>query len=251
MRWPWAATDRPGLAKGQTAPSSGPQTEAQVAVLSSVLPPFPPPSLFDMARFVDDQAEDLKELCEQLHVAFDACAQDVDPRLDDEEMFDPIAARFLWHHVPDIRDIASRASVLGFWLQVLRGVVDVEKRQSASLPEQALAAPPIAGGSGSVRGRGIGMDNLDDGTGSPRHDAFGTVAETGDLAQAGSEPDGEDDLPPFLTAQEAAEQLRVSRWAVYDAVKAGTLPAVRVGRAIRIPRHAVASTPADPAVEEE
>jgi excisionase family DNA binding protein len=47
------------------------------------------------------------------------------------------------------------------------------------------------------------------------------------------------DLPPFLTPKEAAARLRVSRWAIYDAVSAGTLPAVRVGRCIRIPKHAV------------
>jgi excisionase family DNA binding protein len=47
------------------------------------------------------------------------------------------------------------------------------------------------------------------------------------------------DLPPFLTPKEAAARLRVSRWAIYDAVNAGTLPAVRVGRCIRIPKHAV------------
>jgi hypothetical protein len=113
-----------------TPPSGEPPTDAQVAMLASCLPPFPAPSLFDIAQFVDDQAERLKELCEQLHSAFEACAQDIDPRLDEDEMFDPIAARFLWHHVPDIRDIASRASVLGFWFQMLRRVVDIEKRQS-------------------------------------------------------------------------------------------------------------------------
>ena len=41
-----------------------------------------------------------------------------------------------------------------------------------------------------------------------------------------------------LTPREAADYLRVSRWAIYDAVAAGTLPAIRVGRAIRIPTSA-------------
>jgi len=70
------------------------------------------------------------------------------------------------------------------------------------------------------------------------------TSRTGEGA-SGSSPTGtvDHDLPPFLTAQEAAARLRVSVWAVYDAVNAGTLPAVRVGRAIRIPRHAVAVTP--------
>jgi hypothetical protein len=107
-------------------------TEAQVVMLRSTLPAFPPPSLDDLARFVDDQAEILKELCVRLSAAFEACAQGIDPRLDDKEMFDPIAARFLWHHVPDIQDIASRASVLGFWLNVLRGVVDIERNHGVT-----------------------------------------------------------------------------------------------------------------------
>ena len=55
----------------------------------------------------------------------------------------------------------------------------------------------------------------------------------------------EDGLPAVLTPQEAADYLRVSRWAIYDAVAAGTLPAIRVGRAIRIP--ASAPWPADDA----
>ena len=51
--------------------------------------------------------------------------------------------------------------------------------------------------------------------------------------------DEDSGLPPFLTPKEAASRLRVSIWAIYDAVAAETLPAVRVGRSIRIPRHAV------------
>lgn len=63
---------------------------------------------------------------------------------------------------------------------------------------------------------------------------------TADDAPTGVGIDEEDGrLPAFLTPREAAERLRVSVWAVYDAVKAETLPAVRVGRAIRIPRRAV------------
>jgi hypothetical protein len=113
-------------------PTTNRPTEAQVVMLRSTLPAFAPPSLEDLARFVDDQAENLKVLCAQLGAAFDACAQDIDPSLDDQEMFDPIAARFLWHHVPDLKDIASRASVLGFWLNVLRGVVEIERQRGVA-----------------------------------------------------------------------------------------------------------------------
>jgi excisionase family DNA binding protein len=38
----------------------------------------------------------------------------------------------------------------------------------------------------------------------------------------------------FLTVQEVAELLRVSTMTVYRTIKAGDLPAVRVGRAFRV-----------------
>ena len=47
------------------------------------------------------------------------------------------------------------------------------------------------------------------------------------------------DLPLVLTADEAADALRISRWAVYEAVKRGELRAVRLGRTLRIPRAAI------------
>jgi excisionase family DNA binding protein len=235
---------------GTSVPSSGHPSEAQVAILASVRPPFPAPSLFDLADFVDDQAEDLKELCEQLHVAFEACAQDIDPRLDDEEMFDPIAARFLWQHVPDIRNIASRASVLGFWLQVLRGVVDIEKRQAGVAPPPLPQLTSVEGEiTGAASGGATGADRGSGPDGPPRRDVTATFGGTSDRAAADS--DGrERHVPPFLTAREAAAQLRVAVGTVYEAVKAGRLPAVRVGRSIRIPRHAVdAAAPAESAAE--
>lgn len=75
---------------------------------------------------------------------------------------------------------------------------------------------------------------------SPSGDHRAAGSDSGDHGPVAAEPDDEErDLPPFLTPQEVAERLRVSVWAVYDAVKDETLPAVRVGRAIRIPRHAV------------
>jgi excisionase family DNA binding protein len=43
----------------------------------------------------------------------------------------------------------------------------------------------------------------------------------------------------WLTAREAAALLRVNYRTVLDAVHAGELPAVRVGRTIRIPRRAL------------
>jgi excisionase family DNA binding protein len=43
--------------------------------------------------------------------------------------------------------------------------------------------------------------------------------------------------PAVLTVEEAAALLRISRSAAYAAVAAGELPACRVGRTWRVPRH--------------
>jgi len=40
--------------------------------------------------------------------------------------------------------------------------------------------------------------------------------------------------PRFLTALEVAERMRVSKMTVYRLVRAGKIPAVRIGRAFRI-----------------
>jgi excisionase family DNA binding protein len=47
-------------------------------------------------------------------------------------------------------------------------------------------------------------------------------------------------LPAFLTVPEAAQILRLGRSAAYEAVARGELPAVRFGRRLRVPRHALA-----------
>jgi excisionase family DNA binding protein len=43
----------------------------------------------------------------------------------------------------------------------------------------------------------------------------------------------------YLTVKEVAEELRVSRQAVYDWINAGQLRAVRAGDRVRIPREAL------------
>lgn len=43
----------------------------------------------------------------------------------------------------------------------------------------------------------------------------------------------------FLTVAEVASVMRVSKMTVYRLVNAGTLPAVRVGRSVRVPEQAV------------
>ncbi len=42
-------------------------------------------------------------------------------------------------------------------------------------------------------------------------------------------------LPAVLTVEEAAEVLRIGRSAAYAAVRAGEIPSIKVGRAIRVP----------------
>jgi excisionase family DNA binding protein len=49
-----------------------------------------------------------------------------------------------------------------------------------------------------------------------------------------------EELPLLLTVDEAAEILRIGRNGAYAAVANGCLPAVRIGRTIRIPRDALA-----------
>ena len=44
------------------------------------------------------------------------------------------------------------------------------------------------------------------------------------------------ELPLMLTVEEAAEVLRIGKNRAYAAVADGSLPAVRIGRVIRIPR---------------
>ena len=43
----------------------------------------------------------------------------------------------------------------------------------------------------------------------------------------------------FLTVAEVAEMMRVSKMTVYRLVHAGELPAIRIGRSIRVPESAV------------
>jgi excisionase family DNA binding protein len=47
------------------------------------------------------------------------------------------------------------------------------------------------------------------------------------------------DQPAVLTVEEAAKVLRVGRTAAYEAARRGEIPVVRVGRSLRVPRHAL------------
>jgi excisionase family DNA binding protein len=49
-----------------------------------------------------------------------------------------------------------------------------------------------------------------------------------------------DQLPLLLTVEEAGKVMRISRTGAYDAVAEGALPAIRIGRTIRIPRDRLA-----------
>lgn len=48
-----------------------------------------------------------------------------------------------------------------------------------------------------------------------------------------------DELPPVLTVDETASMLRISRGSAYEGVRTGAIPAIRVGRTWRVPRHAL------------
>lgn len=47
------------------------------------------------------------------------------------------------------------------------------------------------------------------------------------------------DFPDVLTVEQAAEVLAVSRGSAYEGCRTGAIPSIRVGRCIRIPRHAL------------
>ncbi|MEV8145272.1 helix-turn-helix domain-containing protein [Specibacter sp. NPDC078709] len=53
----------------------------------------------------------------------------------------------------------------------------------------------------------------------------------------------------FLTVQEVAELMRVSKMTIYRMVHAGELPAVRFGRSYRVPANAVESFLKDAVVD--
>lgn len=53
-------------------------------------------------------------------------------------------------------------------------------------------------------------------------------------------PASVNDLPLTLTVEEAAELLRIGKNSAYAAVADGSLPSLRIGRVIRIPRDALA-----------
>lgn len=48
-----------------------------------------------------------------------------------------------------------------------------------------------------------------------------------------------DELPDVLTADEVAEVLRVGRNTVYDCVRTGAIPSVRLGRRLLVPKAAL------------
>jgi excisionase family DNA binding protein len=47
-------------------------------------------------------------------------------------------------------------------------------------------------------------------------------------------------LEPYLTVEEVAQALRISRWKVYELIRSRDLASFRVGRCRRVPAHAVA-----------
>lgn len=66
---------------------------------------------------------------------------------------------------------------------------------------------------------------------SVRHDAraAGSVVTIGRTTAL-------DDLPEFLTASETASFLAIGRGSVYELIRRGELPVVRLGRLVRVPK---------------
>jgi len=66
-------------------------------------------------------------------------------------------------------------------------------------------------------------------------------ASSEEQARTGSAPEqeGTAPLPRLLTLAEAAKVLRIGRTSAYERVRSGELPALRIGRAIRIPEPAL------------
>jgi len=58
-----------------------------------------------------------------------------------------------------------------------------------------------------------------------------------------------DELPLLLTVDETARVLRIGRNGAYAAVADGSLPAIRIGRTIRVPREALAALLSSPSPE--
>ena len=46
-------------------------------------------------------------------------------------------------------------------------------------------------------------------------------------------------LPPYLTVMEVAALLRIGRSMAYDMARRGEIPAINIGRVVRIPRDAL------------
>ncbi len=53
------------------------------------------------------------------------------------------------------------------------------------------------------------------------------------------QPVRQEQLPPMMSASEAAEFLGIGRNAVYEAVQRGDLPSLKINSRIRIPTHAL------------
>jgi excisionase family DNA binding protein len=74
--------------------------------------------------------------------------------------------------------------------------------------------------------------------GAPTAAESGVVMPAERTATSGSDPGRLGELK-FLTVAEVASLMRVSKMTVYRLVNTGTLPAVRVGRSVRVPEQAV------------
>jgi excisionase family DNA binding protein len=131
----------------------------------------------------------------------------------------------------------------------------IEVAELATALELAEARLLASGGSGRVVREAAGLSLNDVGRACGVHASTILRWERGDRRPRGipaalyvrlipdlAAPNGGaamTDLPLVLTVEEAAEVLRIGRTAAYEAVRRGELPSFRIGRSLRVPRHAL------------
>jgi excisionase family DNA binding protein len=142
--------------------------------------------------------------------------------------------------------------------------MSASSRQNTSAPESESRYRPTPTAAGGGGGRPTSAATGRKAPQWPPTDPTGHPQPHIPTPPPASEPGGQpgpggplDQLPQVLKVREAAAILRVGRNQLYQAIARGEVPAVRIGRTIRIPTAALAdllttsSEPAAPAVASE
>lgn len=106
---------------------------------------------------------------------------------------------------------------------------------SRLLPKASLACGRDPGREYRVDGLSISLGPI------ARHDRImkRTVRQTAEGEDASHAHARDSGLPALLTVEEAADVLRVGRNTCYELIRQHQVPYIRLGRLIRIPRHAL------------